>query len=350
MTNNCLTYEQLAAYTSTKIDDVEYSKLYDHISTCELCTYAVKGFVAAPFAYNEIIGINNRLDAKLYKTSVSFTHVIIAALSIISILGFYTFADSFSANKTTTVSIENTPSRSLQLKNQKVPILIFENKIVTDIKKRKNVIEKKLIKSKIDSPESINNITTSIIELPVKPANKPLEPAYNANIIYIYNLKVTDCYNLYFKQTPNKFNPHNYTPSFKENKKTKDDSFEKDTGQIFAANKVLKKGLEYFDKEKYYLSIAEFQILLENNPTDINALFYSAVAFYKTGQNNLAIKYLNAVINNTNNSFLPEAKWNLALVYIKTGEVRIAKQLLLEVIKEEGFYAKNAQERLVTLK
>jgi len=352
MTNNCLTYEQLVIYTSAKSNDIEYSQLYNHVSTCELCAYAVKGFSVAPFVLDEIVDVNNRIDAKsrLYKTSVSFTYVVIMTFSIISIFGFYAFVNSFSINKIKMVSIKSTPSSLLPLKNQKPSIAFFENKIANHIKKRRNVIERKLPKNIIIPSEPINNIKAGMIEPQIKPTDKILEPVCNSNVIYIYNLKVVDYYNLYFKQTSNSFNSVNCTPSFKENKKTPDDLFEEDTKQTFIANKVLKKGLKYFDKEKYNESIAEFQIILENNPTDINALFYSALAFYKTGQNNLALKNLNAVLNNTNNSFHPEAKWNLALVLIETGEIRTAKQLLIEICSEKGFYAKSAEKRLTTLK
>jgi tetratricopeptide (TPR) repeat protein len=118
---------------------------------------------------------------------------------------------------------------------------------------------------------------------------------------------------------------------------------------VVAADRVLKSGLAYFGKEKYNAALEEFQLLLENNPEDVNALFYSAVSFYKIGKYNKAVKNLEAVVASRNNVFHPEAKWNLALVNLKTGEKAKAKILLNEIVNDKGFYSKRAADKLKTL-
>ena len=55
---------------------------------------------------------------------------------------------------------------------------------------------------------------------------------------------------------------------------------------------------------------------------------------------------MEAVLSLENNTFHPEAKWNLALANLKVGEKVNAKRLLTEIANEKGFYSKRAGEKL----
>lgn len=350
--NNCLTYDQLQAYSLMKNDSAERTQIYKHLSACELCTYAAKGFVYTPFGHSDIIDIHNQIDIRTNTANqswASFGYAFIAFVSILLIFGFYSLADSFSKNVIKTTSVEKIGKLIIPLSKSEETIPVFEYKVVGKIPKQRKMIGNNLFKKTICSPEPIKSITACLIKPPEEKPDYILQPCYNSDVVYIYNLKITDYERLYFKQA-GKFSFGRHTPSFKENEETMDNQFGADSEEIIVAEKVLKKGLIYLNKEKYNKSIAEFQILIDNNPNDINALFYSAFAFYQIDKYNLAIKNFNAVLSHANNVFHPEAKWNLALVYLKTGEEQTAKQLLLEIVNEKGFYAKKAEVRLATFK
>jgi hypothetical protein len=94
---NCLTYEELSSYTTNKMDSSARAKLYQHISTCELCSSAVNGYTAIPFASVDINNLYDKIDMKtnVKQTSpITFAQLCIVILSIISIVAFYTAADS----------------------------------------------------------------------------------------------------------------------------------------------------------------------------------------------------------------------------------------------------------------
>lgn len=94
---NCLTYEELSSYTTNKMDSSVRAKLYQHISTCELCSCAVNGYAAIPFASVDITNLYDKIDMKtnVKQTSpITFAQVCIVIISIISIVAFYTAADS----------------------------------------------------------------------------------------------------------------------------------------------------------------------------------------------------------------------------------------------------------------
>ena len=353
ISDSCLTYDQLHSYVSGKSDNEECSELHKHVSTCELCTYAVSGFTVVPFEQSDITEINNQIDILTttpFPKQISFVNIFIASVSIILIFGFYRLADSFSKNKTKVTSIEKSQLLSVAPPNQESAISNFENSVVEKKQKQGNVIENKLQKNTTVSVEPIKSINAGISAPPAKPADEILQPDNNQDVIYIHDLKVADYNILYFKPASGHVNFGRNTPSFNENKNMPKNESGADIEQIITLEKVLKRGLGYFNKGKYDKSIDEFQLLLDSNPNDINALFYSAMAFYQTGKYNSSIKNFNAVLNSSNSVFHPEAKWNLALVYIKTGEKQTAKQLLLDIAAEKGFYAKVADEKLKTLK
>ncbi len=351
---SCLSFEQLQAYSSHKINKLEHEQLYMHISSCELCASAVNGFSVLPFSFEDLANIHHKIDVKTnasHAKPITFKYIAIAFVSLISILGFYKWVDIFSENKTKSVFTENAKPISL-ISSKRESINPTTVKKVLVIKKtvRKNKTSQRiLIENTLIPIKEIERIPSNYIESSFSNNDNVLQTNYNSDVIYIYDLKVTDYNNLYFNHTPQAFVFKGHTPSYKENKGSSNNLVEKEETHSIAANRVLKQGLEYFNKGKYSKAISSFQLLLENNPNDINALFYGALSLSQNGKYNSAINYLEHVLQNQNNAFYQEAKWNLALLKLKTGEQQIAKNLLLEIENEKGFYSKKAEEKIKEL-
>lgn len=90
--SNCLTYEELFAYTSNKLESSTRAKLYQHIATCELCTCAVNGFTSLPLASIDINTLYDKIDMKtnVKQTSpITFAQLCIVVISLTSIVAFY---------------------------------------------------------------------------------------------------------------------------------------------------------------------------------------------------------------------------------------------------------------------
>lgn len=349
MFTNCLTYEQLQSYSLNKSEKDERAQLYKHISACELCTCAVNGFTAISFTSAEVDAIHHQIDVKtnaMHANPLTFAHVFITCVSIISIFGFYQFANSFSKKKSKHLTFENNLPVSIPIVEKIIPLVESELIPETKIKKHELLVEKKTVEKRFIPVDPIKSISPTLITVPVKALDLLVEPIYNADIIYIYDLKVTNYNSLYFNYQPKPFEMKGSTPAYKETKESPNNIFEKDYEQTVAADKILKSGLFYFNKGKYNKALAEFQLLLEANPNDVNSLFYSAVAYYQIGKYDRTIKNLETVLKNANNVFHPEAKWNLALSNLKIGEKGKAKQLLIEIVTEKGFYSKRAADKL----
>lgn len=350
---HCLSFEQLQSYSLNKSDKEERAHLYMHISTCELCACAVNGFTAIPFTSADVDAIDHQIDMKtnaMHANPLTFAQVVIACVSVASIVGFYYFADSFSENKPKTIAFENSKSISIPVVEKIIPAVDPEIvSISTKIQKQEFDAENKIEENVYVPVEPIKSISPDLIPVTVKTPEVIIETEYNSNIIYIYDLKVTNYNALYFNYQINPFEIKGHTPSSRENKDSPNSVFEKEYEQTVAADKVLKAGLGYYNKGKYSKALGEFLLLLEANPNDVNSLFYSAVSYYQIGKYDRTIKNLEAVLKSPNNTFHPEAKWNLALSHLKIGERAKAKQLLIEIANEKGFYSKRAGDKLKNL-
>jgi tetratricopeptide (TPR) repeat protein len=205
---------------------------------------------------------------------------------------------------------------------------------------------------KITAPEFIAPVSpvSYVLETPISAVEDEtaLLPKYNSDVIYIYDLKVTDYNGLYFARLQNDKNPfHTHVPVFKENREDENELIEET--HILPADRVLKDGLEAFNKQHYRNALEHFNLLLENNPEDINAQFYAALSYYNENKFERSQSLLEKLLGNKNNTFFQEAQWYSALNDLKLGNKEKAKQQLEQISNEKGFYAKKAKIKLRNL-
>jgi tetratricopeptide (TPR) repeat protein len=176
-----------------------------------------------------------------------------------------------------------------------------------------------------------------------------LKPYFGADHIYIYDLRISNYNELYFHgpdHNSDLFKRH--TPVSKENQSS--ELNDNEMIQYVPADRILKEGLAFFSKKNYEKAIENFCELLEYNPDDVNAQFYSAVAWYNLNKSIKAIPLFHKVYDNRNNSFKPEAQWYLALSNLKASNFGEAMLILEQIVAENGFYSKRAAEKLKKLK
>ncbi len=355
MFTSCLTYEQLRSYSLNNSGKEEHARLYKHISTCELCSCAVNGFTAISFSSFDVDAIQHQIDMKANAAHVNlltFARVLLIAVSVISIIGFYHFANSFSGAESsvkTNAEIKKKIVLSVPIVGENNPSSVPKRSTANIILKHERRLNNKKVENTVFQIETLKKICPDLIPPSVKGEDDFLPPNYNADIIYIYDLKITQYNSLYFNHKPVPIEIKGYTPSYKENKGSANYLSENDDVKILPADKILKSALAHFNKGKFSTCLGEFQSLLEKDPDDVNSLFYCAISYYQIGKYERAIKELEAVLKNTNNVFHPESKWNLAQAYLKLGNNSKAQLLLVEIVNEKGFYSKRASEKLKSL-
>lgn len=141
---NCLTYEELSSYTTNKMESSVRAKLYQHISTCELCSCAVNGFTAVPFASSDINNLYDKIDMKTnvkQASPITFAQICIVVISLVSIVAFYTAADSVQKKSMKTAASTSKAISFAHLNVKPQPAIVAEQS-TTFSKKAKHTVKK----------------------------------------------------------------------------------------------------------------------------------------------------------------------------------------------------------------
>jgi tetratricopeptide (TPR) repeat protein len=192
---------------------------------------------------------------------------------------------------------------------------------------------------------------TEIIEAPVPVI---VEKVIHSNMViaYIVNLKVVD-YSAFYatKIEISKFGKA-YSDEFLEAKyethtRRSEDMADPDIITTYIPyTDYLEAAMKKFNLNKYSKALKDYRTILKFFPKDVNAHFYAGLCCFNIGKMTKAVEHFDRVMNSEINTFHEEAKWYKTLVYLKRGFDDKAKVLLEEIIIEDGFYAKRAEEKL----
>lgn len=96
-----------------------------------------------------------------------------------------------------------------------------------------------------------------------------------------------------------------------------------------------KQALMLYDNKQYVEAIPYLNKVVAEKPGNTLALFLRGVSYLAIDSMAAAEKDFNAIIIQENNLFAEQAKWYLALTYLKADKVEPAKALLHELAKEK---------------
>ncbi|MEM1324400.1 MAG: hypothetical protein AAGI23_00520 [Bacteroidota bacterium] len=108
---------------------------------------------------------------------------------------------------------------------------------------------------------------------------------------------------------------------------------------------ALAEAMQSYEREQYETAIAQFA----TSPTTDTIQFFSGVSALAVGQYETAIANLEAVVE-IEGRFQREANWYLALSYLKSEEIEVAKEILTSIQKNNDHpYQKEATQLLEEL-
>ncbi len=113
------------------------------------------------------------------------------------------------------------------------------------------------------------------------------------------------------------------------------------------ATTTLEKAFAAYENKRYEEAISSFD-QLENSTINFDVLFYKANALLALGKNNTAMQAFEQVVN-SKTKFSAQAKWYLALTYLKQNNNVQAKTILEEIIKDKSFNYQKAEELITQL-
>jgi TolA-binding protein len=102
--------------------------------------------------------------------------------------------------------------------------------------------------------------------------------------------------------------------------------------------------LELFNAHDYSKAAILFNKVVKHNPRDMQSELLNGAANFGDKKFLEAKQSYFKVINDNNNLFIENAKWYLALCYVKTNEKDKAIQLLEVIKNEKGIYSKDARK------
>lgn len=175
-------------------------------------------------------------------------------------------------------------------------------------------------------------------------ANEKIGFAFNSNVYYIQQLKVSDYYQLYFNGA--KAIPLSGTPADANGNNTGNTSTRLKQEAPVYVHEELARALRLFREGRY----AECQALLLQvaayNKGDVNCNFYLGMCSYYRHTYSVAIEHLDQCLGSPNNTFWEEAAFYKALCWKESGEEDKAREAFKKIVNAGGFYATRAVEQI----
>ncbi len=114
----------------------------------------------------------------------------------------------------------------------------------------------------------------------------------------------------------------------------------------FPAGNQYKEGFELYRNENYQESLFFFENMLESQPENSIAHYFSGLSALNLDELDKAIENLSYARLNDEN-YYEDATWNLALANIGIGNIDEAKALIEDLVKIEGGYYNDKAEKLL---
>jgi TolA-binding protein len=108
----------------------------------------------------------------------------------------------------------------------------------------------------------------------------------------------------------------------------------------------LDKTMAYVGKGKWKSSLQRLQQILETYPDDVNGHFYAGLCSYNLQQYEDAKHHFATCLQLSYSNFNEEASWYLAQSLLANGEKNSAKELLITIRDQKGYYSKQAEKLL----
>lgn len=116
-----------------------------------------------------------------------------------------------------------------------------------------------------------------------------------------------------------------------------------------AVDRILINALEKYEDKDYEQALVLFEEVLEYRQKDMAVNLYSGISYMEEEKYQKAANSFNSIIANNDNLFIEQAKWYLAMCYLRTEKTEKAKLVLNQIINEDSYYKDKAIKLLKDL-
>lgn len=360
-TSTALSAEQLEAFLQGKLSAEETKRVQHLLDDCELSKEALEGYALVPGAFADVAGLQKSIAAKSGMTSLSWSTIglSVVAIGIIATLITVFYPD----DELPVVAQQQPPAQSYSLsvpppENALSPgedhfvnpeaVMVAVTIPKNTVTSTGDTITKIDFSAEVLQPISLDANQQPLIDTVSVVPKVAEREAYNAQVGFLFDLKITEFDRYYTTQTieVRELKLGGIPAEFEGQDVIKLDEKDRETVRSVPADQFLREGLLAFRDARYGKCISKMEVLLTNNPDDINALFYTAVSYVKLEMYSKAIPLLDKIIADANNVFDEEAEWYKALALDGNGDSAAAQALFKSISDKGGFYSKQAAGKM----
>ncbi|MGD1844133.1 MAG: tetratricopeptide repeat protein [Salibacteraceae bacterium] len=377
---SCPDGDQLRAYAQQTLAPEAQHALERHLLDCPLCQDAVEGFALVPVSASAIeelrseaqhIAMAGGSGTSLFKGAKWWLGAGFTAI----LLGFITWQvvetdpveppmvseteislekiskEHFIRNAPEEVQeSDETITEETTLEPQKMAAPNTENKAVEPVMTENSTqvenTTSEILERKTDPVAPAP--TLPVAEVPLERTNIPATPKEVPPLKYIEQYKTVD-----YAERDNTIQVAQVTsgstpPQYANSEQAKKRQPEVLTFQ-YSYNDVLELGIFRLKAGKYRKALQKFNLILKHFPEDENALFYGGLSYFNLGQYEQSIAFFDQISGLQKSYFDEEAEWYKALAFLKIGQRKEAKTIMVKISEAGGFYAERASKKLSEL-
>jgi TolA-binding protein len=306
--------------------------------------------------------VMQRLDKRFKSSGFNFLTVGMAVVTVISIItAIYFWQNAQTERNETIASTEQTeqpdPSENITFTldqedvqlDEAIEVMIEAQepeqiKVESILSEQKSIDSFQLAKFEADSLHKLELLPTSEVDKPEIP--ELIQSKTLGKEVYLNDLKLLD-YRAYRSRPEIKTKQLVLTGTSADKEST---AHEGQTSEWRDAEipyiDYIDKTTRLFSKNNFKKALDRCETIIKTYPDDINALFYGGICLYNLKEYQRAIEYFSCVRNSDFSNFDEEAIWLIANCLERSGNSEMARAKYAQILKEGGFYAKQAQERL----
>lgn len=355
---SCIAKNQLVLYLQNNLDRNSSDLIDSHIKSCEYCAEAIEGLKqlpdinslnALPLLWKNRTGIST--PSMKYPHYSKLIYVALSVAVVVVAIFIYQGNDSKSIQEISKQEIKN---------SYYMPDEVNENKSVETLTQAgsKNSSMNQTDSREVE-PDRAIKIAERIQPIEIYTFNKTSveycialhHKNSNEKIIYLENLKTIDYSEKYKNKTNQLQQAIGGVSALYDNRdqQRKAENISSEESYNLSYEKALSNGLRDMNNGNFNEAIEDFNLILRYFPSDMNCKFYKSLAYENIFNYENAEPFLQELSSSVTNAFYEEAKWHLALVKLSSEKRHEAKDLLNEIVSEQGFYKAQAEEKLEIL-
>lgn len=248
-----------------------------------------------------------------------------------------------------------TTARTEDKSAEKAKIQLAEIETYEPIEKSEQITKDQLRVEDKESYEKENELNEDMAQLSPKTSEEIPTPSTNKLIFnqvteqYLHGLKTVDYRNL--RQHKEIELIQDLPTGVPANMANADEEMDEITEVKKNINylEYLEETQLFFVEESYKRALRRYLIILDHFPDDVNAHFYSGLCYYNLGKYDKAIHHFKKSYSVNIGNFKEESEWFEARALISSDKKQQAKELIIKIKKEGGFYSEQAADLLDSL-